>query len=104
MLPLIFSINVGTNPVNTVCVYVDGRLYTSFDINDDIDVCVNTEYGYNNISVKNKTVSVSDSDCKNGDCVKMSAICDSGGQIVCLPHHLEIRLIDNSMQIDSVVY
>ncbi len=72
-----------------VAIYVDGELYRTLPLATDASVTIKTDYGENTISVKNGTVSVTESDCPNGQC--MSGKIERCGQsIVCLPHRLSV--------------
>ena len=57
--------------------------------------------GYNTVTVKNGKIAVTEADCPDQYCVKQG-FCNSGEQIVCLPHKLVISFLGES-EIDSAV-
>ena len=57
--------------------------------------------GYNTVTVKDGKIAVTEADCPDQYCVKQG-FCNSGEQIVCLPHKLVISFIGES-EIDGAV-
>ena len=51
--------------------------------------------GYNIVTVKGGKIAVTEADCPDQYCVRQG-FCDSGEQIVCLPHKLVISFLGNS--------
>ena len=51
--------------------------------------------GFNTVTVRNGKIAVTDADCPDRYCVKQG-FCNSGVDIVCLPHGLVIRFLDDS--------
>lgn len=84
----------------TADIYVDGKLYRSVSLSTDCSFRVNTDRGYNDICIKNGTISVTAADCPDKVCVK-SGICTGSAPIVCLPHRLTIQ-INTKDNTDSV--
>ncbi|MEE0867609.1 MAG: NusG domain II-containing protein [Clostridia bacterium] len=72
---------------SNVNIYVDGTLYAQLPLNENSVTPVKTEFGFNEVVIENGVVSVSDSDCKGGQCRK-SSIKKGGQSIVCLPNRL----------------
>lgn len=56
------------------------------------EIEVNTESGYNKISVEPGRIAVIEADCPDKICVNQGYIEDSGLPIVCLPHKLTITM------------
>ena len=50
--------------------------------------------GYNTITVRDGKIAVTSADCPDQYCVKQG-FCNSGVQIVCLPHDLVISFLDD---------
>ena len=57
--------------------------------------------GYNTVTVKGGKIAVTEADCPDQYCVRQG-FCDSGTQIVCLPHKLVISFIGEN-EIDGAV-
>ena len=57
--------------------------------------------GYNTVTVRDGKVAVTEADCPDGYCVDRG-FCNSGSQIVCLPHGLVITFVGNA-EVDFAV-
>ena len=57
---------------------------------------VETSWGTNVVEVSDGAVAVVEADCPNADCVDQGKVSDGSRQIVCLPHHLWIEVVDGS--------
>ena len=57
--------------------------------------------GYNTVTIENGKIAVTEADCPDQYCVKQG-FCNSGEQIVCLPHELVISFVGES-EIDGAV-
>ena len=57
--------------------------------------------GFNTVTVRDGKIAVTDADCPDRYCVKQG-FCNSGEQIVCLPHKLVISFVGES-EIDGAV-
>ncbi len=75
-----------------VTVRVAGELYGQYPLSEEQELAIQTSYGSNTVVIKDQTVSVAYSDCRNQVCVQHSPISDAGEQIVCLPHRLSIEI------------
>ena len=74
---------------------LDGELYQSVDLRVDQEFTVPCPGGYNTVTVRNGKIAVTDADCPDQYCMKRG-FCDSGAQIVCLPHKLVITFLGES--------
>ncbi len=98
-----FSSHAAVRSKNSnVIVKVDGQIIHCYSL-DDGRYDITTEYGYNIIEICDGKICVMESDCDGRDCIKMGSISKAGGQIVCLPHHLEIYL-EGDTDVDTVAY
>ena len=76
-------------------IYVDGELWDSVDLSAvavPYEITGETELGYNTILVSHGAIEVAHADCSEQVCVNQGSISDSLIPIVCLPHHLVIRI------------
>ena len=71
-------------------IWLDGELYKTVDLNQDQEFVVDGPYGTNTVTVKDGKIAVTAADCPDHYCVERG-FCDSGAQIVCLPHRLVIK-------------
>lgn len=80
---------------NTACIYSDGKLIKTVDLHsaEEQSFTVNSaDGGYNIITVKDGSISVTDADCPDRICVMTAPISDGVQPIVCMPHKLVIRI------------
>ncbi len=81
-----------------------GRVYT-FNLYENEDIRIETDLGYNVISVHDGKIYVSDADCPDCSCVKQGGINKKGDKIVCLPHKLIVEVdSEDNTELDSVTY
>ena len=72
------------------------------DLKIDQDFTLEAETGgYNILTVRNGKIAVTEADCPDQYCVKQG-FCNSGEQIVCLPHKLVISFVGES-EVDGAV-
>ena len=81
---------------------VEGPGIGTYPLQENREIPVHTEYGYNLIVIQDGAVFVREADCGNQDCVQQGAMSlDNytqrflGNLILCLPHKLEIQLLQN---------
>ncbi len=77
-------------PAGFAEVYSEGKLLYTLDLSENREVTVSAEKGSNVITVRDGKVAVTQADCPDGHCMQRG-YCNSGVQIVCLPHELVIR-------------
>ena len=80
---------------------LDGELYKTVDLNVDQEFVVESDLGSNTITVKDGKIAVTAADCPDHYCVERG-FCDSGAQIVCLPHRLVISFV-GQQEVDGAV-
>lgn len=72
----------------------DNKILYSIDIVQEKDRTFRIEYpdgGWNEITIRNSQIFVSDADCPDKTCVKSGILRSENMPIVCLPHRLVIR-------------
>lgn len=83
---------------NKVTVVRDNEVLYTFDLSRTENQTIRIEYpngGYNIVEIKDGTICISDADCPDQTCVKTGILKSSGIPVVCLPHHLVIKYINN---------
>ena len=78
-----------------------GKLIKTIDLHQDQEFTVTDDTGFNVITVQDGKIAVTQADCPDGYCVDRG-FCNSGTQIVCLPHSLVITFLGES-EVDFVV-
>lgn len=84
-------------------VYSDGALIAYLPLDEDAQLRVECAGGYNVITVENGAVRVSEADCPDKVCVSTGSISGGAVPIVCLPHKLEVRVINGAQAVDAAV-
>lgn len=82
-------------------VWSEGKLLFTLDLRVDAQHTVQTEDGWNVISVRDGKVAVVDANCPDHYCMDRG-YCSGGAQIVCLPNRLVIKFVEKT-EIDAVV-
>ncbi len=86
-----------------VVITIDGSLYKTLPLYEDLELTVPSENGINIVVIRDGSVWVSDADCPNQLCVDHHPISKTGEQIVCLPHKVVIEIISKeASEIDSI--
>ncbi len=80
---------------------LDGKVYKTLDLRVDQQVRVETEDGYNIVTVENGKIAVTDASCPDHHCMNRG-FCSGGTPIVCLPNRLVISFLDGE-EIDGAV-
>ena len=73
-------------------VYVDGEEYGRYQLSEDAEVEILTEYGKNVLVISDGVADVTYADCPDGTCVRSTDTYRTGEMIVCLPHRLMVRI------------
>ncbi len=84
-------LNTGTVAV----VRLDGEEVYRVDlakVTQSYDYELDTEFGHNTIHIEPGAISVSEADCPDQVCVRQGAITQGGVPIICMPHHLSVRI------------
>ena len=88
-------------PAQQAQILSNGKLLYTLSLQQDREVTVQSQWGTNVITVRDGKIAVTEADCPTGVC-KARGFCNSGAQIVCLPHRLVIRFV-GKQDADSVV-
>lgn len=72
----------------------DGKLLRTVPLSENTEFIIECAGGYNTVMVKDGAVMISDADCPDRICVKTGSISGGAVPIVCLPHRLEIRVVN----------
>jgi len=69
----------------------DGAETARYPLDEDRTVTIGAE-AYNVLRIADGEASVTEANCGDHTCVRMGAVSQEGEAIVCLPHHLMIRI------------
>ncbi|MGI6110240.1 MAG: NusG domain II-containing protein [Eubacteriaceae bacterium] len=76
-----------------VRVSIDNEVVDVFDLDKDTEKDYQTQYGENDLVIKDKKVYIDHADCTNQICVQTQPVSDVGETIACLPHKLIVEVI-----------
>ena len=79
----------------------NGKVIRTVDLSFDQEFTVETENGYNVVTVKDGRIAVTEASCPDHHCMARG-FCNSGAQIVCLPNRLVIDFLGEA-EIDGIV-
>lgn len=76
----------------SIIVTIDGKEYGTYSLEKDATVEIESEYGTNELVIKDHKAKVEDATCPDKLCVHQHAIDKTGQTIVCLPHKMVITV------------
>lgn len=82
---------------------VDGVEKAFLFLNEDDSVSVETESGYNIVTVEDGRVFVTEADCRDQICVEHKKISKEGETIVCLPHKMVVEIVGDAPEAFDMV-
>lgn len=83
-------------------VTVDGEEYGIYSLSEDKTVEIKQHGHTNKITIKNGTVQMTYSDCKNQNCVETGKIDKTSQTIVCLPNKVMIQIVGGEEAYDAI--
>ena len=89
-----FGINYfsNTKSVENIEIYVDNKLYKTYSINDEEEIKIANENGYNIVKIHNHGVEIIEASCPDKVCVHSGFITKPSESIVCLPNKVHIKI------------
>lgn len=81
---------------------VDGQLYGTYNLDENQTIEVGQDGHLNKITIKDATVQMSYSDCKNQVCVKDGEISRTNQSIVCLPNKVMVEITGGEEDYDAI--
>lgn len=93
-------------PGNTVVVYYDNNIVYKESLDKNVEKTIETPLGLNKLTISNGKVKMIEANCPDQLCVYQKAINKVGENIVCLPHKLIVKIINNNIteenELDSI--
>ena len=91
-------------PGTSVIVSVDGKETARYELDKDTDIVLQGVGGTNRLIISGGTARIEEADCPDKLCVHQGGISDVGESIICLPHHVSVRIEgDGADDTDAVV-
>ena len=90
-----FGINHFTNAKSgkQIEIYVDNELYKTYDIDDEDEIKIESEEGYNVVKIHNHGAQITEASCQDKVCIHEGFITKPSESIVCLPNKVHIKII-----------
>ena len=99
---VVFAVMMNVSRKNPIAeIYQNGVLIKKAPLSVDAEFTVECEDGVNVVKIENGAVRVSYADCPDKACVNRGAVNGGAVPIVCLPHKLEIRIVDGENSLDA---
>lgn len=83
-------------------IYLNGELVKTLSLHENQTFSIEDRY-YNEITVTDRSIAFTDSNCPGLDCVHSGSIHSTGRSLVCLPNGVEIRVVSDEADVDFVV-
>ena len=84
--------SAGADEGLTAVVTVDGENRAELPLDKNDSITIETEWGYNTVTVEDGEVFVTEADCRDQICVDHKKVSKTGETIVCLPHKLVVEI------------
>ena len=97
VIAVTFGINqlINAKDGEKIEIYVDNKLYKTYDIDDEDEIKIESNEGYNVIKIHDHGVEIDEASCPDKVCVHEVFITKPSESIVCLPNKVHIKIVSN---------
>ena len=91
---ILFIVNniKSNNKSEAIEIYINNKLYRSIPIDEDEDLKIEGEFGYNYINIHDNGVEITEASCPDKVCVESGFISKPSERIVCMPNKVVIKI------------
>lgn len=91
---ILFIVNniKNNNKSEAIEIYINNKLYKSIPIDEDEDLKIEGEFGYNYIKIHDNGVEITEASCPDKVCVESGFISKPSERIVCMPNKVVIKI------------
>lgn len=91
---ILFIVNniKNNNKSEAIEIYINNKLYRSIPIDEDEDLKIEGEFGYNYIKMHDNGVEITEASCPDKVCVESGFISKPSERIVCMPNKVVIKI------------
>lgn len=91
---ILFIVNniKSNNKSEAIEIYINNKLYRSIPIDEDEDLKIEGEFGYNYIKIHDNGVEITEASCPDKVCVESGFISKPSERIVCMPNKVVIKI------------
>lgn len=91
-IALLIVIQLTNKEGASIIVTIDGKEYGTYSLEKDATIEIESEYGTNELVIKDHKAEVKDASCPDKLCVHQHAVDKTGQTIVCLPNKMVITV------------
>lgn len=97
VIAVTFGINqlINAKDGEKIEIYVDNNLYKTYDIDDEDEIKIESNEGYNVVKIHDHGVEIDEASCPDKVCVHEGFITKPSESIVCLPNKVHIKIVSN---------
>lgn len=81
---------------------IDGKLYQTISLSKNTTIELPAGNGSNTLTIRDGVADMTDADCPDKLCVKQKAISHTGETLVCLPHKVVVKVINNTDDTETI--
>ena len=91
---ILFIVNniKNNNKSEAIEIYINNKLYRSIPIDEDEDLKIEGEFGYNYIKIHDNGVEITEASCPDKVCVESGFISKPSERIVCMTNKVVIKI------------
>ena len=82
---------------------IDGERYQTLSLSKNTTIELPAGNGSNILTIRDGAADMTDADCPDQLCVKQKAISHTGETLVCLPHKVVVKVINNSNETEDIL-
>lgn len=86
----------------SVEISIDGELYQTVSLSKNTTIEIPAGNGSNTLTIRDGIADMTDADCPDKLCVKQKAISHTGETLVCLPHKVVVKVINNTDDTETI--
>lgn len=87
----------------SVEITIDGELYQTLSLSKNTTIELPAGNGSNILTIQDGVADMTDADCPDRLCVKQKAISHTGETLVCLPHKVVVKVINNTDDTETIL-
>ncbi len=103
IMGILISLSLSGDGGKYIEIICDGELYGEYSLSEDKNITVKSEYGWNEIVIRDRRACVIDASCKDKLDVAQGQIYKAGQSIICLPNRLSIT-VKGREEFDALSY
>lgn len=87
----------------SVEITIDGEQYQTLSLSKNTTIKLPAENGSNILTIRDGVADMTEADCPDQLCVKQKSISHTGETLVCLPHKIVVKVINNTDDTETIL-